>query len=136
MLRNLRDFLISPARYVRAIEYMLSVTTLTWGILLALPADTFRSAAAWATLRASDIPEWGWGLLFATLGLIKLLAVWHRWHRVRRWGAFVALVLWSAVGYSFFSITAWSSPGWSVYIILLAGLNALTFLRLSQKGAR
>jgi hypothetical protein len=127
---NIRGFLITPARFVRAIEYMLSTATMTWGVILAHPADVFHAAAAWATLRESPLSEAGWGALFVALGLIKLLAVWYRWQRVRRWGAFVAMAVWCGVGLSFFLINP-SSPGWSVYVTLFAGLNALTFLRLS-----
>lgn len=135
MLRNIRDFLTNPARYVRAIEYVLSFATLVWGILLALPSDVFRSAPAWASLRASPASELVWGLFFALLGLLKLAAVWRKWQSIRRWGAFLAMMMWSGVGFSFF-VTNPSGPGWSVYLFVLAVLNALTFLRLSQRGVR
>jgi hypothetical protein len=133
MLKSLRDFLISPARYVRAIEYALSAATIAWGLILALPADVF-SGAAWATLRQSPLSEVAWGALFVILGAIKILAAWYKWQQVRRWAAFMAMFVWSGVGLSFFLINP-SSPGWSVYVILFAGLNALTFVRLSQRGA-
>lgn len=127
---NIRSFLITPSRYVRAIEYLLAVATMTWGVILAHPADVFNGAAAWSTLRQSPLSEAGWGAFFVALGFVKLLAVWFKWQRVRRWGAFVAMAVWCGVGFSFFLINR-TSPGWSVYVTLFAGLNALTFVRLT-----
>jgi hypothetical protein len=127
---NVRHFLITPARFVRAIEYMLALSTMTWGVILAHPFDVFSGAASWATLKASPLSESAWAVLFVVLGLVKLMATWYRWQRIRRWGAFVAMAVWSGVGLSFFLLNPYS-PGWSVYVTIFAGLNALTFVRLS-----
>jgi hypothetical protein len=40
------------------------------------------------------------------------------------------MAIWSGVGFSFFLLNPYS-PGWTVYVTVFAGLNALTFLRLS-----
>lgn len=134
MRRNIRNFLSTPARYVRAIEYVLSTATIAWGVLLALPPDVF-AGVSWTALRESPLSEVAWGVLFTSLGIFKLVAVWRRWHAGRRWGAFAAMALWSGVGFSFLLINA-ASPGWAPYLFVFATLNALTFLRLSQRGVQ
>jgi hypothetical protein len=127
---NLRHFLVTPARFVRAIEYMLALSTMTWGVILAHPAPVFDSTPFVDTFKTSPFSEPAWALFFVGLGAIKLVATWYKWQRVRRWGAFLAMAVWSGVGLSFFLANRYS-PAWSVYVTTFAGFNALTFLRLS-----
>lgn len=121
-----------PSRWLRAVvrlqelwqaadyeplELALSIATVMLGAILLLPFDTFGSAPAFATLRGIA-PEWLWGLVTVTPGLLAVVAAVYELYWLRLlcilahvfWWLFVGTLLCTGNPYGF----AWAFVWWGL----------------------
>ncbi len=102
----------------RLSEWFVATVMLLWGLVLLLPSDSLVGPS-WVTLRAL-LPESGWGLLMALLGLARLggLVVNGARKTVTPWirvvSAGCGFLLWSGVSFAL-GFSSVVSTGLAVY---------------------
>lgn len=81
-------------------EAMSGMVALGWGLVLAMPWETFDTSASFEAM--SILPEWLWAGTMLWLGITQLGALVLDHRRPRRWSALGATAVWAflAVGFA------------------------------------
>lgn len=108
------------------IEILTSMGTIGFGAWLLLPAETFDKAQVWKYFAV--LPEWAWGTIALTVGMLSLCGtLFNLWH-VRVLAQYLCVTWWLLVGgLSFAANPASTAMPW--YITQIVG-RTWTALRL------
>lgn len=68
---------------LRYIEHLIEFQSISWGLWLLYPVDTFTGSRGYA-LAAQLAPEWAWGSVAVISGLVLLVALRREMDRLRR----------------------------------------------------
>lgn len=117
-------------RDIEAAEGISAASAVGWGLVVALPVDTFALSRSYA-LMAAWAPESAWGLGIALLGLVQAAALYRDWRRPRRVMACLAFSLWLFLAALFGYSSTWYSPAVPAFLVL-AAFSSWAYLRLSH----
>jgi hypothetical protein len=125
-LRRFRYLLLdADFQFIEAWSALMGVWWGTWALM---PFDSFSGNSAFRAM-AWLAPEWLWGVVFATGGLMQLSNVLHERHRARMLTAFIGSVSWMFAGFMFVAGN-YTTPSTVLYFGL-AMAEAWCYLRLS-----
>lgn len=103
-------------RYMKVLETGMSFIMLSWGIILALPGNSFALSPAHQKL-GSSLSEGQTAALFLIIGLLQLIGMMGNFRRIRRAGHLLAAGIWFQLGTRVVMVMP-LSPAWSLYYIL------------------
>jgi hypothetical protein len=116
----------------RALEFTLSFQCVAWGIWLILPLDTFSSSQVYSII-SRILPEWVWGIIFLTAGILQIYSV-HQYHwAFRRLMATVVLFLWVIVDVSLWVSRSSSAASITYLVFALSAMWCVVAISVRGK---
>lgn len=104
--------------------------TFIWGVWLLAPWATFEATPKSWQVMGSILPEWGWGLFIASLGLFQLTALYTARTDPRRNAAFIACLLWAGVAAMIFLANPIGTGG--IVYGFIAAWQGWVYIRLGR----
>lgn len=95
-------------------ELLNGLAATLWGLWLLLPWNTFGRTATFAAMRDTGVPEWLWGTVIFTLGIIQIAGLVAGWWRWRRRSALILCGVWAFIAVMFAQANI-SSTGTVIY---------------------
>lgn len=112
---GLTEALLKPVNTAAII--LLGIYTVVWGFWLANPWWSVFGTAPIYNEMNQVAPEWAWGLLAITCGLVTAYGAWRPSYRALTWGSGVAFCHWLTISIFYF-VGDWHNTG---------GISSLTF---------
>jgi len=109
------------------IELLSAIMAFGWGILLALPANTFATSPTYNAM-SSLAPERVWAIAMLAIGLLQAAATLHGKVKARKPLAFFATLTWAFIAVMMISANAVSTAGVAYGVVTL--LSLWSYLRM------
>ena len=106
--RRLRNIIVHAD--TEPVGLIMGLYTLSWGLILLLPAKTFANPS-YARME-SIAPEDVWGVFIVLLGCVILYGVLYGVSVCRVSTSLITALLWTVIGFLTGSAGGWSTTGW------------------------